>query len=264
MSDDPTEAASTWYFNWLYDLEATAISDVESMNLTESALLECEHALNDEVFVSTVTLSTLVLGVVFILFIIRKILKAPQIWSQMVKDAFNDIDLDKNGKLNEAELYAAVLEIYAAKLPLRILPPKKQDVLELLQRLDTDDSGGDRIELDIDEFDEAMVTLGAQVSIRLAMLIAFMAFTPVLSAILYQAGASHPEFTSIFPDWIHCLAGMVEEALGVRTLITLVLLSLSKKALFIVELILMPILSCLLPQQPKKKSVGKGRVSELH
>mmetsp|Transcript_33556 Transcript_33556/g.99907 ORF Transcript_33556/g.99907 Transcript_33556/m.99907 type:complete len:222 (+) Transcript_33556:327-992(+) len=72
-------------------------------------------------------------------------------FAKLAKKTFHQFDIDHNGQLNEAELYACLLKINDElnfRLPTHVMGPNRADVSALMKKFDGDKSGG----LDFDEF----------------------------------------------------------------------------------------------------------------
>ena len=76
---------------------------------------------------------------------IKEILNNEKKLREIVKVAFDSVDTDKSGQIDESELEKVMAQI---SNDMGAEPPSKEDVKEVLEHLDTDHSG----KIDFDEF----------------------------------------------------------------------------------------------------------------
>ena len=76
---------------------------------------------------------------------IKDILSNDKKLKQVAKVAFDSVDTDKSGQIDEQELEKVMAQIAS---DMGADPPSKEDVKEVLEHLDTDHSG----KIDFDEF----------------------------------------------------------------------------------------------------------------
>lgn len=76
---------------------------------------------------------------------IKEIINNEKKLSEVAKVAFDSVDTDKSGQIDEEELQKVMAQISA---DMGAEPPSKEDVKEVLEHLDTDHSG----KIDFDEF----------------------------------------------------------------------------------------------------------------
>ena len=69
---------------------------------------------------------------------IKDILSSDKKFTEVAKVAFDSVDVDKSGQIDGEELEKVMIQIAS---DMGAEPPSKEDVLEVLQHLDTDRSG---------------------------------------------------------------------------------------------------------------------------
>ena len=75
----------------------------------------------------------------------KKALKKKDLFLKISKAAFDDVDIDRSGKIDTSELGKVMIKI--AK-EMGTIPPSKEDIQEIFDNIDTDHSG----EIDFNEF----------------------------------------------------------------------------------------------------------------
>ena len=75
----------------------------------------------------------------------KKALKKKDLFLKIAKAAFDDVDMDRSGKIDTSELGKVMTKI--AK-EMGTFPPSKEDIQEIFDNIDTDHSG----EIDFNEF----------------------------------------------------------------------------------------------------------------
>ena len=76
---------------------------------------------------------------------LKQILASEEKLNEVVRAAFDSVDTDKSGQIDESELEKVMAQI---SNDMGAEPPSKEDVKEVLEHLDTDHSG----KIDFDEF----------------------------------------------------------------------------------------------------------------
>ena len=83
---------------------------------------------------------------------IKKIVEDKQALEEISKKAFNNVDRDNNGKIEEHELEKIMAQISS---DMGAEPPTKEDVKEVLEHLDKDHSG----KIEFNEFKELIADI---------------------------------------------------------------------------------------------------------
>ena len=131
---------------------------------------------------------------------------------KLVLTAFDDIDHDKNGKIECEELWAGVLMLYIklrqANIPAD--PPPRKVVDNLMLKFDFNHDG----ELSVEEFAEIVGVLSAQTLGRVFAVVLFVAGWPALMGMSYnfigdQLKAQGPP--SWMPAGLVCLSSLLDD-----------------------------------------------------
>jgi len=97
-------------------------------------------------------------------------------FEQAIKDAFEQVDIDKSNSIDKAELYAGVLLMYVnINVYVKVYAPERDDIMKIMERIDADKSG----HLDYAEFREIMLVLSGQILARAVTQILFTVACPL-------------------------------------------------------------------------------------
>jgi hypothetical protein len=161
-------------------------------------------------------------------------------YSHSASAAFLLVDRDGSGAVDKEELYVGVLELYAA-VPIKVHPPSRALVSELLSHLDLDRSE----HLNADEFAHVMAVLSAQLLGRLVITLLFLLACPVTGGVLWtllvdwatdtsldgldvpegaNAGGLRPALRHGLPHWLRCSGSIFAQLHLGPPLLTVVLM----------------------------------------
>lgn len=163
--------------------EEHALPDRGSLTLTEGARPAPEEGHRRAAFAWTGSILAGVSLVTLLLVWLNR--RWDGFWEAALKTAFETVDLDSSGTIDGKELYAGVLLLYLKlKSFVKVKPPSREMVLELMEASDVDHSGA----LDYSEFEAVMQPLSQQLLVRALLQLVISTTCPFLASYLYRMG----------------------------------------------------------------------------
>lgn len=110
------------------------------------------------------------------------LITSTKIFKDGVKEAFNMVDMDKSGTIDNKELYIAILLVYCklASMVKGLVPPKKKDISMIMKKYNIADDEG----LDLEQFTAVMTVLLGNITSRvLLQLSIFFFLIPIFSTL---------------------------------------------------------------------------------
>lgn len=215
----------------------------------------CDATLADDAFMGFAEWFFIVSAVILVFGGIYLSQVIPARWHKYMQATFDALDTDNTRSLSEAELYTAVLEMYH-RLPVRCPPPAKNDFAIMFHQVDLNGNG----QVDFDEFDEMLTALAISTTFRCLMIIAAQVLSPVMASAVYFCGTSHPATLAALPVWLKCFGLTVEDTLGVRAFLTIILFILSKGiALPVANMLILLVTECCM-RSHSNRDVSPGAI----